>query len=360
MAGLADRLRRLIAASGPIPVSTFMAEALGHNQFGYYRTRDPLGAAGDFTTAPEVSQVFGELIGLWSSFVWRSMGAPAPVNIVELGPGRGTLMADFLRAAVSVDPAFAVTMALHLVDTSAPLRALQSESLSDANPTWHDDLSTAPPGPTIWIANEFFDALPIRQLIWRDGAWHERLVTSTPQGFEFAHAEAPSPFAIAVPEELSPPPEGAVFEFCPAAQSIAQTIGARLADEGGAALIVDYGHVRQGFGDTLQAMAGHEFADPLADPGNADLTAHVDFAALAATFREAGTLVPAAATQGDFLRALGIEARREMLLAAARPDQRAELDTGITRLIAPDQMGTMFKVLAATGPHVPLPPGFEA
>lgn len=358
MTPLGERLRRRIVGSGPVPVSTFMAEALGDPTYGYYPTRDPLGARGDFTTAPEISQAFGELIGLWSVVVWQSMGAPGEFRLIELGPGRGTLMADFLRAAGRAVPAFAAAADLHLVETSPVLRAAQAERLSGFEPNWHDDLATVPPGPSIAVANEFFDALPVRQIEWRDGAWRERLVDWTGDRFALVLSPEPTPLAAALPDGLPPPRAGAVFEIAAPAQTIGAALGARLAAEGGAALTIDYGHAVPGYGDTLQAVAAHRYADPLADPGEADLTVHVDFATLGMTLAQAGATIHGPTTQGAFLRALGIEARRESLLGHAGTDQKAGIESGIERLISPDGMGTLFKVLAATAPGLPAPPGF--
>ena len=346
---LGEIIRARILNQGPIPVSEFMALALGHPEHGYYRRRDPLGRAGDFVTAPEISQMFGEMIGLWCVAVWHAMGEPDPLVLAELGPGRGTLMADLLRA-VAVDPPFRAAVRIHLVETSPALCARQAETLASAAPTWHDDLATLPPGPMITIANEFFDALPIRQFVREGGTWRERMVGLA--GDALAFATGPETAITAPAAE-----EGAIFERGEAAAAVMGMLGARVAREGGAALLIDYGHTKTVPGDTLQAVAHHRYADILADPGEADLTAHVDFAALAAAARPAKSWRPI--TQGDFLRTLGIELRAERLMRA-NPDKMSALNAAVRRLIEPGEMGRLFKVLCVTHPALAAPPGFVA
>ncbi|MDH3232526.1 MAG: class I SAM-dependent methyltransferase [Alphaproteobacteria bacterium] len=369
--GLEAHLRALIAAEGPISVARFMAEALGHREYGYYRTRDPLGAAGDFITAPEISQIFGELIGAWCATVWQQSGRPDPVNLVELGPGRGTLVADVLRTIGKIAPAFDAAVAVHLVETSPALRAAQASALG-ARPHWHEAIEDVPQAPTILIANEFFDALPIHQYVRRGRAWHERLV-----GYD--HADAVWRYEVSgAPTEapLDPPvaEEGDIFETCPAGAAIMRTLAGRLAAHGGGALIIDYGHRASAVGETLQAVRGHKYAPVLEAPGEADLTAHVDFAVLARAAE--GVAVFGPITQGAFLEALGIEVRTQALAAAA-PDQKRRDDvlSGAARLTDPRQMGSLFKALALIHPqpgHPKLrhskpahpnqapPPGFKA
>ncbi|OIR07974.1 hypothetical protein GALL_98370 [mine drainage metagenome] len=348
MSPLAALLAQRIRDSGPIPVEEFMAQALGHPQYGYYRTRDPLGAAGDFITAPEISQMFGELIGLWCAVVWQSLGEPRRILLAEAGPGRGTLMADALRAAAQL-PAFRAAIEPHLLETSPALRACQARRLSDAAPVWHQDLDSLPAdAPLLFIANEFFDALPIRQFVRRGGGWRERRVALNGEAFAFADGPAASP-------EAPPAAEGEIFEHSPAAAAFAARLGRRLAAQGGAALIIDYGHGETAVGETLQAVRRHAYAPVLEAPGEADLTAHVDFAALAAAAAPAQALP--LATQGRFLRRLGIELRAERL-ARARPEQADSIQRACQRLIDAAEMGTLFKVLALTSPSLPLPPGF--
>ncbi len=363
MSKLAAHLERLIAAEGPISVARYMAEALGHPEHGYYMRGDPLGAAGDFITAPEISQMFGELIGLWCAVVWQSMDRPTPVRLVELGPGRGTLMADALRAVARTAPDFRAAIDPHLVETSPPLRAAQREALGDIPATWHDDLGRVPAGPMLVIANEFFDALPVHQFVATGGGWRERLVAFDPAkgGFCFQPAAAETPALAMVPPALrgggARGIEGDIVEIRPGAQEIAAAIARRIRARGGAALVVDYGHGRSAAGDTLQAVRGHRHADPLAAPGQADLTAHVDFQALAEAASEAGAALHGPVTQGAFLTALGIEARRDRLACAA-PDKAEGIHRDCRRLIEASEMGSLFKVLAFAHPDLPDLPGF--
>ncbi|NNG05333.1 MAG: class I SAM-dependent methyltransferase [Inquilinus sp.] len=349
--GLGDRLRREIAARGPMSVARFMAIALDDPQHGYYRTRDPLGRAGDFTTAPEISQIFGELIGIWLVDCWDRLGRPEPFQLVELGPGRGTLTVDALRAARIV-PAFAAAAALHLVETSPVLRARQKATLEAADapaPAWHESLATVPEGPLLLVANEFFDALPIRQFQRAADGWHERMVgcEDGPGGaLCFTLAPRPSPAATLLPAARADCPIGAVVEYGEAAESVAAEIGRRIARTGGGALIADYGHSRPGVGDTLQAVRRHRYADPLADPGETDLTAHVDFSALAAAARESGAAVDGPVAQARWLDAMGIAARAAALKQRATPDQCRDIDSGVERLTAADGMGHLFQMMS--------------
>lgn len=351
--GLADHLRALIAREGPITVERFMAETLGHPEYGYYRKGDPLGAAGDFITSPEITQVFGELIGAWCAVVWQQMGRPDPVRLVELGPGRGTLMADALRAIARTAGEFHAALRLHLVETSPALRAKQEAALGPANATWHEDLRAVPLGPMLLVANEFFDALPIQQFVRQADGWHQRLVDTNGGGFCFAL----SPEAVTQPVDLEK--NGAIVEACPAGLAMARQIGRRLKAQGGAALIVDYGYAPSAAGDTLQAVRGHTFHDVLDAPGTADLTAHVDFAALARAAGRAGVKNFGPVPQGAFLSRLGLHQRIDTLAGAADPTQAAELRAAGRRLIDAKEMGTLFKVLALSGPDQPPPPGFH-
>ena len=338
---LADRLHRAIAAGGPIPVSVYMGQANAH----YYATRDPLGAAGDFTTAPEISQMFGELVGLWLADLWQRAGRPE-VCYVELGPGRGTLAADALRAMAGAG----LRPAAHLVETSPALREAQRARLPGAH--WHDDLLTLPEDAALLlVANEFFDALPIRQLVRVPDGWRERLVVSDGERFR----PVPGPRAAGVPRHLADAPGGSVIETSPASAAVAAELGRRLVAQGGAALIVDYGHARTAIGDTLQAVSRHAFADPWLHPGEVDLTAHVDFEALAAAAAPAQSWGPV--EQGTLLEALGLAARAAAL-ARAQPARAEEIEAARHRLTAPDQMGRLFKALALTAPGWPQPAGF--
>ncbi len=347
MTALGDLLRARIDAEGPLSVADYMAACLGHPQWGYYLRKDPLGAAGDFITAPEISQMFGELLGLWATAVWQSMGQPPEIVLAELGPGHGTLMADFLRAAEML-PAFRRALRIHLIEISPTLRAAQRHKLKEARAVWLDDIRHLPDGPLLLIANEFFDALPISQYVRKGGGWHERRVGLDQDRLAFA--EGP-------PVDLAGPPaeEGDIFEINKPGRDIARWLGRRLTDQGGAALIVDYGHAASAVGDTLQAVRRHRPAAIFDDPGDADLTAHVDFQALA----EAAE--PATATevvsQGAFLRSLGIELRADRLISAT-PQKADMVASACRRLIEPSGMGTLFKVRALTHPGLPTPPGF--
>lgn len=361
MTELGALIARRIRATGPLTVAEFMAEALQHPRLGYYATRDPLGAAGDFVTAPEVSQVFGELIGLWCADVWARMGRPDPVLLVELGPGRGTLMADALRA-LGVAPDFRRALCLHLVETSPALRAAQAKALASAEPVWHASLGDVPSGPLVLIANEFLDALPIRQFERRGGAWHERRVglARDEATLAFVLEPAASPSTALIPPRLADAPDGNVLEIRPAAAGLSTDLAKRLTVDAGAALFIDYGHGVSACGDTLQAVRGHRYHPVLEAPGSVDLTAHVDFQAFAEPALAAGARVRGPVTQRDFLRALGIEVRARQLLANASPETRTTTDSGIRRLIEGSEMGTLFKVLALTHPDLPIPAGFPA
>jgi SAM-dependent MidA family methyltransferase len=353
---LLRELRALIALEGPITVERYMALCLGHPVHGYYMARDPLGAAGDFTTAPEISQMFGEMIGLWTVDVWGRIGSPRPLRLVELGPGRGTLMADLLRAA-RVHAPFLEAATVHLVETSPVLRARQRERLGGASAPvdWRERLSDVPPGPAIVIGNEFLDALPVRQFVLTERGWCERLVGLSPDGgLTFGLAAEPEP-AISLRARM-----GAVLEHPAMGLALASELGRRLAEQGGAGLFIDYGHEGPAIGDTLQAVRGHAFADPLASPGEADLTAHVDFAAMARAARKGGASAFGPVAQGDFLRALGIETRAAMLRRGATPAQAEAVDAALERLTGrgAQAMGEFFKVLAIAHPSLEELPGF--
>lgn len=359
---LLDHLRRRVSSEGPLSVADVMADALTHPRFGYYATRDPFGAAGDFVTAPEVSQMFGELIGLWAAVVWQQMGSPGRVHLVELGPGRGTLMADALRATRAV-PGFHAAADLHLVEASRTLREMQGRALSGYAPRWHDDISGVPDGPAIVIANEFFDALPIVQLMRTGAGWHERRLAFDPEGGAPIWTLTPgiSPLAALLhPSVLMSARPGEIAEVSPTSLSVADALARRVVREGGAALVIDYGHGESAAGDTLQAVKAHEPVDVLSTLGEADVTAHVDFAALARAVTQAGGVAHGPLPQGVFLSALGIAQRAEVLAARATPAQARDIEAAKVRLIDPGEMGTLFKVAAWTGPAASPPPGFEA
>jgi NADH dehydrogenase [ubiquinone] 1 alpha subcomplex assembly factor 7 len=344
-------IARRIALTGPISIADFMAEALGHPRLGYYRRALPVGAAGDFITAPEISQMFGELVGAWLAERWQAMGRPQPVRLVELGPGRGTLMADALRATSGVT-GFHAAIDLHLVEINERLKALQRTALGAFRPTWHDRLDGVPEGPMLLVANEFFDALPVRQFEKTPLGWIERMVGLAADGETLRLALAPgvTPYASLLPEA----PAGAQAEICEAGQAIAAALGARLDRDGGWALIVDYGH--EASGASLQAVRGHRGAGILDRPGESDLSAHVDFKALA---QATGLPCFGPVGLGAFLRRLGIMQRAEALKARASQDQRRAIDAALARLIDPDQMGTLFRVLAVGDTRSAAPAGFS-
>lgn len=349
---LTDHLLTRIRRTGPLTIADYMAECLLHPALGYYTTRDPLGAAGDFTTAPEISQMFGELIGLSLAQCWLDQGAPKPFILAEAGPGRGTLMADILRATRAV-PGFHDAMRLHLIEASPTLRAAQSERLSQYGPVWLDDITALPSGPLFFVANEFFDALPIRQFV-RDGdSWHERRVTETDGQLSFALTDA-TPIS-ALDDRLSDTKDGDLIETCAPATAISAQIGARIAQHGGAALIVDYGDWRS-LGDTLQALHKHQHSDPLDNPGQADLTAHVDFEALAIAVPCKYTRLTA---QGVFLERLGITQRAQTLAQQLSGPALDSLVAAHRRLTHPSEMGTLFKVIGLYPDGQNPPPGLE-
>jgi NADH dehydrogenase [ubiquinone] 1 alpha subcomplex assembly factor 7 len=347
-------IARRIALTGPITVADFMAEALGHPRLGYYRRARPIGAAGDFTTAPEISQMFGELIGAWLAERWLAMGKPS-VALVELGPGRGTLMSDALRATRGV-PGFHAALRLHLVDTNIELRAEQRRALSAFTPTWHERFDEVPTGPMLLVANEFFDALPVRQFEKTEQGWRERMVGLAPNSetLTFALAPGATPFARFLPDAAPNAPEGAQAEISEAGRALAAAIGARVTRDGGWGLIVDYGYA-SGSASTLQAVRGHKGASILDGPGETDLSAHVDFAALAAA---AGAPTYGPVSQAEFLRRLGLLQRAETLKGRASEAQRRAIDVTVARLIGSDQMGTLFKVMAV-GDGRSIPAGFS-
>lgn len=333
---LTDRMARAITLAGPMSVAQFMAAANAH----YYATRDPLGT--DFTTAPEISQMFGELIGLWLADLWDRAGRP-DCAYVELGPGRGTLAADACRAMAKAG----LNPPIHFVETSPTLRSAQAARFADAQ--WHDDVSTLPRDlPLLIVANEFFDALPIRQLVRGANGWHERLVACQDTLF-LPIAGKPVPDAILPPDMVDAPP-GSIIETSPASVGITRELAARITGQGGAMLVVDYGYEGPAIGETLQAVSAGKFANPFDRPGEQDLSAHVDIATLAAAALTAGAVPHGPVDQGMFLVAIGIDARTATLGPAAL--------AGRNRLVAPDQMGGLFKALALTAPDWPQPAGF--
>jgi NADH dehydrogenase [ubiquinone] 1 alpha subcomplex assembly factor 7 len=356
---ISQKMARRIRAEGPLTVAAYMAMALHDPECGYYASRGPIGAAGDFTTAPEISQIFGELIGLWCADLWCRMGRPDPVILAELGPGRGVLISDFLRAARTV-PGFRHALRLHLVETSPVLRAEQAKLLREVNPIWVTRIEELPDGPLLLIANEFLDALPIRQFVRGARHWSERMITLD-QEHKLVFTDGPeTPAAtLLVPDRLRQSPPGTIVEICPAALSLAGTVAARLAHQPGAGLFIDYGQFPSGPGSTLRAVRAHRPACALAAPGTADLSAHVDFAAFAETARAGGAETCGPVPQGRFLAALGAEVRLAALRERATPDQIRALDSDARRLLSPDEMGSLFKVIALVSPGLARPAGFD-
>jgi NADH dehydrogenase [ubiquinone] 1 alpha subcomplex assembly factor 7 len=346
-----------ISRSGPISTARFMALALTHPTLGYYARRDPFGVAGDFVTAPEVSQVFGELLGLWLGQAWSDLGRPDPCLLVELGPGRGTLMADLLRAAAQL-PGLRASLRLHLVETSERLRGLQRARLAGETVHWHATLDEVPSGPMLLIANEFLDALPIHQLVASERGWVERVIDLAGTELVLTLSDRPSPLAGQLPAAESA--LGRIAEVSPMRTALAGSIGRRLATNGGVALLIDYGAWAEVTGDTLQAARDHAPCPVLAAPGEADLSSHVDFRALAHAACAGGAAVYGPVPQGPFLRALGIDLRTARLLERATPAQRRELRAALFRLTDGGAMGELFKVLALARPGDPPPPGFAA
>lgn len=350
---LEDIIRKQIAAFGPMPVSRYMELCLAHPEYGYYLKRDPLGRDGDFITAPEVSQMFGELIGLWAASVWSAMGSPDEVRFVELGPGRGTMMADALRA-IKILPAFYKAVNVHLVETSAALREKQYTTLGNSRPVqWHDRFEDVPGGPAIILANEYFDVLPIHQAIKRDTGWHERTVEVDDDIFSYGFAKDPIPrFDVLLPQHVRAAPNGAIFEWRPNKEIMA--LARRVREQGGAALIIDYGHVRSDAGDTFQAVAKHSFANPLKNAGEADVTAHVDFDALARSAATMGARIHGPIEQGTFLNRLGIETRSLTLMKNSSHEESVAVAAALKRLTGKGRsgMGQLFKVLGISHPSI--------
>ncbi|MEX0852056.1 MAG: class I SAM-dependent methyltransferase [Bauldia sp.] len=351
MTPLAEKLAQRIRAAGPITVAEYMAACLSDAEHGYYMRREPFGKAGDFITAPEVSQMFGELIGLWLVAAWERMGEPPRFVLAELGPGRGTLMADILRTAL-IKPGFLEAAEVNLVEISPRLRQVQAKTLSASGAAigWHAGLDDLPAGPTLLVANEFFDAMPIRQFQWSSDGWAERVVDLGEDGRLVLGLRPVDERPPAVPL-----PENAVIETSAGGEAVMTGLAGRLAGQGGAALIIDYGSGRPGYGDTLQAVRNHAYDNPLATPGEADLTAHVDFVALARAASAAGAHCRAVMSQGEFLVRLGLVERANVLGRGKDTKTRDMIAAAMERLATPKAMGDLFKVLAVSAPGLKLP-----
>ncbi|MBZ9678446.1 class I SAM-dependent methyltransferase [Mesorhizobium sp. ES1-1] len=347
MTHLKTRIVGLIEALGPIPINEYMALCLFDPEHGYYTTREPFGTAGDFITAPEISQMFGELVGVWIYQAWLAAGRPMPVTVAEIGPGRGTLMKDMLRTLSRLDPGLANGAAFAMIETSPRLAEIQRQTLA-ATPFavgLHETIDTLPPQPLFLVGNELFDAVPIRQFIRAGAGWRERMVglDDTRELRFFAGAGSIDPTLL--PVDAAEAPQGAVVEVAPARAALMAAIAQRIESHGGAGLFLDYGHLQPGIGDTLQALRRHGHEDVLANPGEADVTAHVDFAGLAAIVRAHG-LDAHLSTQGDFLLGMGILERAGRLGADADQATRERLAGEVERLAGPQAMGELFKVLA--------------
>jgi NADH dehydrogenase [ubiquinone] 1 alpha subcomplex assembly factor 7 len=362
---LKEILLARIARDGPMSIDTYMEAALTDPKFGYYINETPFGRGGDFITAPEVSQMFGELIGLWATQVWMNMGGPENISLVELGPGRGTLMADFLRTIGQIAPDFAKAAHLHLVEASPSLKAEQASQLNqwaDHPISWHTAVSELAPGPMIVIANEFFDALPIKQFVKSHDGWHERLIADGIGGkgtLGFVLERTPLDDESTLPDATLKATVEAIAEIRPQAGETIKTLTEKTKECTSAILVIDYGYEKSAPGDTFQGVQNHLPQHVLAEPGKTDLTAHVDFEVLQSQGAQCGWLRTEVVTQAQFLRALGIEARFEVLLKTATEGQRVDITSAMDRLVSPQQMGSLFKALALYSEGQPKPPGFD-
>ncbi|MDI7860891.1 class I SAM-dependent methyltransferase [Rhizobiaceae bacterium n13] len=357
---LGERIKALIRASGPISVTDYFSLCLADPEHGYYKTREPFGQLGDFVTAPEVSQLFGEMIGVFMVHAWQRHGAPRDVRLVEIGPGRGTMMSDMLRVMSKLAPALYEDMSIHLVETSERLRTIQGESLSGhaAKVTWHADFAEVPPGFVLIAANELFDAIPIRQFVRTTTGFRERMVgLDAGDNLTFAAGIAGIDSAL-LPHPAALEPTGTIFEISPARDAVMAGISERVRTHGGTALIIDYGHMATGYGDTLQAVRMHEYDPPLAHPGEADLTSHVDFQRLAQTARAQGLYINGCLHQGDFLIGLGLGERASALGRGKPPAIQTQIRDAAERLAGAGEgrMGELFKVLAVSSPAIDLLP----
>jgi SAM-dependent MidA family methyltransferase len=346
MTGLKERIAGLIGAVGPIPVSEYMALCLFDPEHGYYTTREPFGAAGDFVTAPEISQMFGELVAVWLYQAWQGAGCPLPVTFAEIGPGRGTLMKDMLRTWSRLDPSLAAAASFTMIETSPRLAGIQKKTLAGqaAKPDWHQTIDTLPRQPLLIVGNELFDAVPIRQFVYVGETWRERMVGLDAGGDLQFFAGAGSVDPLLLPADAADAPQGAIAEVAPARAALMSAVAGRIAGDGGAGLFIDYGHLRPGIGDTLQALRRHRHEDVLASPGKADLTAHVDFAALAQSARGCG-LRTELSTQAEFLLGMGLIERAGSLGANADESTRQAISDAVERLAGSDAMGRLFKVM---------------
>lgn len=357
---LAEKIKALIRTNGPISVTDYFSLCLADPQHGYYRTREPFGREGDFVTAPEISQLFGEMLGVFMVHAWQKHGSPRGVRFTEIGPGRGTMMTDMLRVVARLAPALYDSASFHLIETSERLRAVQKQTLGAhaERISWHESFDELPDGPLLLAANELFDAIPIRQFVRTVHGFRERMVgLDADDELTFAAGVAGIDPAL-LPEGYGNQPAGAIFEIAPAREAVMTAISERLRSQGGTALIIDYGHVASDFGDTVQAVLRHAFDPPLAHPGEADLTSHVDFERLAAVARESGLRVHGPQHQGDFLMGLGLAERASALGRGRDENLQRQIVADVERLAGAGagNMGDLFKVLAVTSAEVPLAP----
>lgn len=352
---LNDILVRLIRSHGPMTIADFMLDCLMHPKYGYYQTEKVFGADGDFTTSPEISQLFGEIIGLWLIDQWRTLGSPTSFNLVELGPGRGTLMVDILRAAKKT-PQFLRGAKIFFVEQSKQMIAEQKKRVPHAH--WLSDANELYAGPTLVVANEFFDALPIHQFQKHDGQWMERRIgLDADDNFEWKLGP-PSPVLALMPTKLKYQEQGTIVELCPSAFRIAGLIAKHIARHRGAALFIDYGYDKNATGETFQAMKGHAYVDPLCDVGKADLTSHVNFDMIAAAAAQRGVIAHGPVGQGSFLMSLGLGQRAMQLAETLDLAGQENLLASVKRLTSPDEMGELFRVLSIVGAGQKVVPGF--
>jgi NADH dehydrogenase [ubiquinone] 1 alpha subcomplex assembly factor 7 len=355
-------IKSIIKAQGPISIAQYMGIALSDKKYGYYTTKQPLGRQGDFITAPEISQMFGELIGLWCASIWEFMGRPVNLQLVEFGPGKGTLMSDLLRGTSKIS-GFHDSISIHLIEISPSLKKQQQVNLNnyDVKIEWYNNFSDILNNPTIIIGNEFFDALPILQFVKTKNGWREKLIgIDASEELKFMLSPAETPACALIPQNIRNSDENSVFEICPSAISTIRNISQHLKENGGAALFIDYGYFENPLVNSFQAVKEHEYHDVLKDPGQADLTAHVDFSTLKNSATESGITTHKIIGQGQFLQAMGIDIRASMILKNATFEQKKDIISATERLTDNKQMGELFKCLAITHPELPAPPGFES
>lgn len=357
---LGEKIKTLIRMNGPMSVADYFVLCLADPEFGYYRTREPFGKGGDFITAPEVSQIFGEMIGVFVVHTWKCHGLPNPVRLVEIGPGRGTMMSDMLRVIAKLAPDLYRDATVHMVETSARLRQVQRDTLTSHSDkiSWHDSVDEVESGFALIVANELFDAIPIRQFVKTGAHFVERVVSLDADDTLIFSAGTAVLDPSFLPDGAERAPDGTIYEFSPARRAVMETLCERLKQEGGTALIMDYGHMATGFGDTLQALRAHNYDPPLAHPGIADLTSHVDFEDLARTALSSGVSVTGCLRQGDFLLGLGIKDRAGLLGRGKDAATQQMLVESVNRLAGAGEgrMGELFKVLAVSTPALSLAP----